>query len=228
MFMSDDEIRSSYRDAARPRDQIKVLAELNDVTEAEMRQKLEELGCKVEKKRGRKPGSKPTGKPAEPIDELRAMELWQEGLCDLDIAEALGVMEWKIRKWRQRMRLKMNKKGMPAEADGREEPTVPTETELSAAVIAADQAVAEIEEEKDMKNEEDRFKQEGQNIPADGEAPEYMTATVLKSILDRLTEGYPKAEVLVDCDAGFIRGANVIVSYSSTGTVDEVVLNLHG
>lgn len=219
MFMSDDEIRSSYRDAARPRDQIKVLAELNDVTEAEMRQKLEELGCKVEKKRGRKPGSKPTGKPAEPIDELRAMELWQEGLCDLDIAEALGVMEWKIRTWRQRMRLKMNK---PA-AD-----TIGRMPEGIAAVIEADQAIAEIEEEKDMKNEEDRIEEEEQNIPADGEAPEYMTATVLKSILDRLTEGYPKAEVLVDCDAGFIRGANVIVSYSSTGTVDEVVLNLHG
>lgn len=43
--------------------------------------------------------------PAEPMDELRAMELWNEGLDDLGMAETLGVTVERVKKWRSRMHL---------------------------------------------------------------------------------------------------------------------------
>ena len=51
MQMTDDEIRSSMRKAKNPTEQVKVLAELNACSEAEVRAKLEELGIAVPAKK---------------------------------------------------------------------------------------------------------------------------------------------------------------------------------
>lgn len=50
MFMTDDEIRDSWRRAASWREQIKILAELNACSVDRMQEKLVELGCLVEAK----------------------------------------------------------------------------------------------------------------------------------------------------------------------------------
>lgn len=48
MFMTDDEIRDSWRRAASWREQVKILAELNACSVEQMQEKLVELGCLVE------------------------------------------------------------------------------------------------------------------------------------------------------------------------------------
>ena len=78
MQMTDDEIRSSMRRAKHPAEQVKVLAELNACSEAEVRTKLEELGITVpakkpkvwKAKRAMPPGPAPA---VPPIRETRAM-----------------------------------------------------------------------------------------------------------------------------------------------------------
>ena len=46
--MTDDEIVQNYKNAKKPKDQVKILAELNGVTTPEMARKLKELGLDVD------------------------------------------------------------------------------------------------------------------------------------------------------------------------------------
>lgn len=48
LFMTDDEIRASWRRASSWREQVKILAELNACSVERMQEKLVELGCLVE------------------------------------------------------------------------------------------------------------------------------------------------------------------------------------
>ncbi len=108
MQMTDAEILQSYRGAKDPVKQIGVLADLNCVKEAEMARKLQALGVSVEIP-PEKP--RPVRKPPIPtFDVARALELHAEGLCDLDIAERLGVKQSNFAAWRRGQGLKANAK----------------------------------------------------------------------------------------------------------------------
>lgn len=98
MHMTDDEIRSSMRKAKHPAEQVKVLAELNACSEAEVRAKLEELGIAV-------PAKKPK---AWKFDTGRARQLLAEGRTDLEAAEMLGISKQTFGDWRRSMKLRVN------------------------------------------------------------------------------------------------------------------------
>lgn len=124
--MSDDEIRSMWRTCKNRNEQVNILADLNVVTRAEAVDKLRELGCDMRGVRTGKRGGAPK-KP--PMDELRAMELYREGLDDLAISEALGETQNRVKEWRRRMKL----------------PTVKKECEKSESVAEATENPAEKE-----------------------------------------------------------------------------------
>lgn len=101
--MNDDEIKTMFRDAKDKDDQVKILADMNLVTKNQMYNKLKELGCDLTGIREQK--AKTGGRVKEPIDELRAMDLYNEGLDDLAISESLGCSVSKVSAWRRMMRL---------------------------------------------------------------------------------------------------------------------------
>lgn len=98
MQMTDDEIRSSMRRAKHPAEQVKVLAELNACSEAEVRAKLEELGIAA-------PAKKPK---VWKFDTGRARQLLAEGRTDLEAAEILGISKQTFGDWRRAMKIPVN------------------------------------------------------------------------------------------------------------------------
>lgn len=86
MWMSKGEIASDYRMAKDPAKQIKILAELNGVTRAEIEDVLVEYGLKP-KRRPRPPGSRSNAWTAEDIAELR--RLHAEGIPREEIADRM-------------------------------------------------------------------------------------------------------------------------------------------
>ena len=98
MHMTDDEIRSSMRKAKNPTEQVKVIAELNACSEAEIRVKLEELGIAA-------PARKPK---AWKFDTDRARQLLAEGRTDLEAAEMLGISKQTFGDWRRAMKIPVN------------------------------------------------------------------------------------------------------------------------
>lgn len=98
MHMTDDEIRSSMRKAQNPAEQVKVLAELNACSEAEVRAKLEELGIAV-------PAKKPK---VWKFDTGRARQLLAEGRTDLEAVEMLGISKQTFGDWRRAMKIPVN------------------------------------------------------------------------------------------------------------------------
>lgn len=64
MLMGDNELIREMRLAADPKEQARILADLNGVPRDEMAEHLESLGVEILKRRGRKPGPKPKEKPA--------------------------------------------------------------------------------------------------------------------------------------------------------------------
>ena len=98
MHMTDDEIRSSMRKAQNPAEQVKVLAELNACSEAEVRAKLEELGIAVPAKKHK----------VWKFDTDRARQLLAEGRTDLEAAEMLGISKQTFGDWRRAMGLPIN------------------------------------------------------------------------------------------------------------------------
>ena len=85
MMMTDDEIRGSMRKAADKRAQVGILAELNAVSEDQMRDKLQELGVAI-------PGKKPRATRA--MDPEQVLALIGQGLTDAEISRrALEVVD---------------------------------------------------------------------------------------------------------------------------------------
>lgn len=124
--MTDGEIASMWRTCKDRNEQLNILADLNVKSRVEMLDKLRELGCDL---RGVRTGSYGGGAPRKPpIDELRAMQLYRDGLDDLSIAEALGESKKRVVEWRKRMKLKPNRatkmKDAPAEEPQRKEETM--------------------------------------------------------------------------------------------------------
>lgn len=124
--MTDGEIASMWRTCKNRNEQVNILADLNVKSRAEMLGKLRELGCDL---RGVRTGSYGGGEPRKPpIDELRAMQLYRDGLDDLSISEGLGESKKRVAEWRKRMKLKPNRvmkmKDAPAEEPKRKEETM--------------------------------------------------------------------------------------------------------
>ena len=86
MWMNKGEIASDYRMAKDPAKQIKILAELNGVTRAEIEDVLVEYGLKP-KRRPRPPGRRSNAWTAEDIAELR--RLHAEGIPREEIADRM-------------------------------------------------------------------------------------------------------------------------------------------
>lgn len=146
--MTDSEIASMWRTCKDRNEQVNILADLNVKSRVEMLGKLRELGCDL---RGVRTGSYGGGAPRKPpIDELRAMQLYRDGLDDLSISEALGESKKRVADWRKRMKLKPNRvmkmKDAPAEEPKRKEETMETmkKTETSPRVGMSAGALREI------------------------------------------------------------------------------------
>ena len=90
MMMTDDELRGSMRKAADKRAQVGILAELNAVSEDQMRDKLTELGVAV-------PGRKP--RTARVFDPEQVLALIGQGLTDAEISRRLGVNKQTVGDW---------------------------------------------------------------------------------------------------------------------------------
>lgn len=122
--MTDSEIAAMWRSCKNRNDQVQILADLNVKNRAEVLDKLRELQCDLRGVRMAKTGGGAPKKP--PMDELRAMAQYRDGLDDLAIAEALGETLNRVKEWRRRMKLKPNQgqKDAPAEEPKREEETM--------------------------------------------------------------------------------------------------------
>lgn len=114
MQMSDHEILYHYNHAVDPAAQVKILAQLNAVDVPTMRNKLLDLGAvdvPAEKT------STPKRKGTVTFDERRALNLYNEGLCDQDIAKELGVCRKTVADWRNKNGLKIHRKVPIAEQE---------------------------------------------------------------------------------------------------------------
>ena len=110
--MSDHEILQRWNNAVDQRAHVEILEDLNAVSKAQMHQKLVELGAEglpeAPKRRARKAPAGDWVNPNLKIDERKAMELYDAGMCDKDIAAALGMSKTAICQWRKRMQLTPN------------------------------------------------------------------------------------------------------------------------
>lgn len=160
LLMDDTELSISFRTAKDKRAQITVLAELNACSPHEIAQRLDAMGllddaglradqfpCQADADRPKRKYPANRRPPAtEPLDEIRAMEMFREGADDLAIAEALDCSSSRIKQWRHRMHLfrprggsRNTTKGEPMEVKTKEAETAPVEETalLSAAEFLA-------------------------------------------------------------------------------------------
>lgn len=101
LCMTDEEIRTSWRNAADPTNHVQVLADLNAVEEREMEKYLESLGIDTGKK------SKLSAIPPQQEEKIKA--LYEKGLPDDEIAKRLvTVSKYRIAQWRQKHNLPIN------------------------------------------------------------------------------------------------------------------------
>lgn len=112
MQMSDHEILYHYNHAADQAAQVKILAELNAVDVATMRNKLLDLGAQNVP---RGSSGVPKRKDSVTFDEKRAWELYNEGWCDPDMAKELGVCRKTVADWRKKNGLNIHRKLPEAE-----------------------------------------------------------------------------------------------------------------
>ena len=116
MIWSAEEIVRSYRMAADPKKQIKVLAELNACSVKEIRQVL--VGEGVLPRETEVP-EEPKKAARKRFDEETARMLYEEGLDDAAIAKATGMTAHTVAKWRSRngLRKKVRKPRMKKDVD---------------------------------------------------------------------------------------------------------------
>lgn len=99
-YMTDDEIRKDYTKAKDRKRQLGILADMNCVSKAAMRNKLIEMGL-ID---GIPAEVKPEAIPADQkIDEKRAKALIAGDVSDGDIAREFDVSENAFKSWRRRM-----------------------------------------------------------------------------------------------------------------------------
>lgn len=128
--MSAQEIVTSYKTAADPKKQIRILAELNACTVGEIEAVLIQLGA-MEKSDRRKPHPR-----AVQVDGDKARELLAQGLTDEETADALGVGLGKFRDWRRGEGIRPNREKKAWNSAGTEE-TAPQEQSVDNRDVAA-------------------------------------------------------------------------------------------
>ena len=195
MQMSDHEILYHYNHAADQAAQVKILAELNAVDVPTMRNKLLDLGAQnvtpVEKLPRRMGGVR--------FDENRAEELYNDGLCDHDIAECLGISGSTVADWRRRNGL----------ACHRAPPGYIKEKKKSAETEDAPEPEPEPAEPPE---------------PAAQEEPRRMSIEGLLRVAGQMQQAFPQAEITVD--GRYVREILVSVFYNADGTVDIAAMDL--
>ncbi len=211
MYMTDKEILDSYRQAEDRRAQITVLADLNACKDSEMRDYLIALGEEAPPLRKRKAPA--TKKP--PMDELRAKTLYDEGLDDTAIADALGEKETRVGEWRRRMRLPARRKKR-SDCGGTERTEGETDSHVEPPAL-----LGMTEEETDShvgpeallgmtKGEDDRISLKG-----------------LIRVLQDVEKGFPDAQIDME-GQGALLGASVRIDYDNEGQPAEVTVLLIG
>lgn len=128
--MSAQEIVTSYKTAAEPKKQIRILAELNACTVGEIEEVLIQLGA-MEKSDRRKPHPR-----AVQVDGDKARELLAQGLTDEETAAALGVGLGKFQDWRRGAGLRPNREKKVGNS-ARTEETAPQEQAEDTRGVAA-------------------------------------------------------------------------------------------
>lgn len=128
--MSAQEIVTSYKTAAEPKKQIRILAELNACTVGEIEEVLIQLGA-MEKSDRRKPHPR-----AVQVDGDKARELLAQGLTDEETAAALGVGLGKFLDWRRGEGIRPNREKKAWNSAGTEE-TAPQEQSVDNRDVAA-------------------------------------------------------------------------------------------
>lgn len=133
MFMPDNEIIFSFKQAKYPSRQVGILAELNGVSVKEMRVKLRELGFDV---KDPAPRLRSNGEVLKEIDGDRLWELFLSGKNDSEIAAQLGTVAWRVMEYRRSNGLLRPRGGARSgrrkkEAPSLLQPPVPPETEGS-------------------------------------------------------------------------------------------------
>lgn len=101
--MSDSEIARRYRNALNPKKSIRILAELNAATTAEIRAALAREGIL--------PGASALNAQSRSykrLDQQKMRELYDQGMNDQEIAAQLGASAGGVYAWRYRNRLPAN------------------------------------------------------------------------------------------------------------------------
>lgn len=88
--MAEADIVASYRQAAKPDNQIRVLADLNVCSKARIIEALRRAGCELPGKR----------KAPQHFSRDEARALYDEGLSDKEMSERLGVSVQTVVRWR--------------------------------------------------------------------------------------------------------------------------------
>lgn len=197
MQMSDHEILYHYNHAADQAAQVKILAELNAVDVPTMRNKLLDLGAQnvapVEKLPRRMGGVS--------FDENRAEELYNDGLCDHDIAECLGISRSTVADWRRRNGLECHR-APPGYIKGKKREEIP--------------------EPEDAPEPEPEPTEPPE--PAAQEEPPRMSIEGLLRVAGQMQQAFPQAEITVD--GRYVREILVCVFYNADGTVDSAAMEL--
>lgn len=128
--MSAQEIVTSYKTAADPKKQIRILAELNACTVGEIEAVLIQLGA-MEKSDRKRPHPR-----AVQVDGDKARELLAQGLTDEETADALGVGLGKFRDWRRGEGIRPNREKKAWNSAGTEE-TAPQKQSVDNRDVAA-------------------------------------------------------------------------------------------
>ena len=121
---------TSYKTAADPKKQIRILAELNACTVGEIEAVLIQLGA-MEKSDRKRPHPR-----AVQVDGDKARELLAQGLTDEETADALGVGLGKFRDWRRGEGIRPNLEKKAWNSAGTEE-TAPQEQSVDNRDVAA-------------------------------------------------------------------------------------------
>lgn len=102
LYMTDDELRRSWRDAADPKNHVQVLAQLNGVNEEAVIVRLHSLGIYPDLSRQR--ANHLTNYQYQLMNIM-----YQDGRCDPEIAAEVGVTVSRVRTWRKHAGLPGNK-----------------------------------------------------------------------------------------------------------------------
>lgn len=216
MYMTDAEIRESYEGALKPKAQIQVLADLNACSRDAMLLKLRELGCLSDADvPARLIGPRKGGRPkVEPIDEIRAMDLYNEGMDDIAISEALGVPVTRVVSWRSRMHL----------TRWRQKKQKEHETMARYPERAVEDAVIEAEEKPAAPAPAEPKKKRAKAAPAEkamqtaihadpGAGP--MNVEQLAALFAGAAKVFPEAQVQIEGGGPLVVGASLDIRYDA-------------